>query len=353
MENLTHTLVGVALSQAGLKRLTPYATLSLIIGANLPDIDVVARMESTATYLKYHRGITHSFVGVTVLGLALAVAVWGAVHLAAKIRRRPPPNLKILPLFLVCWVGTAGHLLLDFTNSYGVRPFLPFSGRWIAWDVMYVFDPILLLALFGGLILPALFRLISEEVGAKKSERRWGAVAVLVFLIAWWGLRVVTHRRALEMLEDQSSYGPETVISRGVFPSPANPFFWNGIVETRAAFYSVPLNLLDSGSTGTLRVFRKRPPQGKLIPVFAAAEKTQTFQIFSDFARYPWSVGFNDPEGFTVEVRDLRFLPATRDRQGFIITIELDRNLAVVREEFAFDSQPLPSMGGSRRRWIR
>ena len=143
------------------------------------------------------------------------------------------------------------------------------------------------------------------------------------------------------------------MISRGVFPSPAHPFFWNGVVETPAAFYSIPLNLLDFSFTDPLRVFRKRTPQGKLIPVFATAEKTRTFQIFSDFARYPWSVGFNDREGFKVEVRDLRFLPAMRDRQGFIITIELDRNLAVVREEFTFQSKPLPAMGGSRRRWIR
>ena len=356
MENLTHTLVGVALSQAGFKKFTPYATLSLIIASNLPDIDVIARMESTANYLQHHRGITHSLLGVTVLGFALALIILGAVRLAAKmkIRGRTPPNLKFLPLLLVCWVGTASHLLLDFTNSYGVRPFLPFSGRWVAWDIMFIFDPILLLALIGALMLPALFRLIAEEVGAKKSERRWGAVAALVFLIAWWGLRDVTHRRALEMLDEMSGIGLEEEVSRGAFPSPANPFFWSGVVETPEAFTVVPLHVFGLGPnpvTGS-RIFPKPVFRSELQPAFEAAQKTEALQIFADFARYPWMVGFNvnRPEGFKVEVRDLRFLSATSGRQGFITTIELDRNLDVVSEEFTFRSKPLPAVRGSRRR---
>src|SRR5207244_8174094 len=65
MDNLTHTLTGVALSQAGLNRKTRYATLALVIGSNLPDVDIVTRLAGSATYLKYHRGITHSVLGVT------------------------------------------------------------------------------------------------------------------------------------------------------------------------------------------------------------------------------------------------------------------------------------------------
>ena len=64
MDNLTHTLTAVALSHAGLRRKTRFATLTLIAAANLPDVDIISRFWGSATYLKYHRGFTHSILGV-------------------------------------------------------------------------------------------------------------------------------------------------------------------------------------------------------------------------------------------------------------------------------------------------
>jgi len=42
MDKLTHSLVGVLLSRAGVKRLAPRATVTLVLGANAPDIDIEA-----------------------------------------------------------------------------------------------------------------------------------------------------------------------------------------------------------------------------------------------------------------------------------------------------------------------
>ena len=130
MDNLTHSLTAVAMSQAGLQRFTPHATLTLIAASNLPDLDIITVLDGSTAYLKHHRGITHSLVGVTALALILAALMIAGSKLLARLRGRPPGKLSFLPLFGVCWVGTGSHLLLDFTNSYGVRPFLPFSGKW-------------------------------------------------------------------------------------------------------------------------------------------------------------------------------------------------------------------------------
>ncbi len=70
MDNLTHSLVGLAAAKAGLERRSPYATFVCVAAANLPDIDIVALAGGLAFYFKHHRGITHSIVGT----LALAVA---------------------------------------------------------------------------------------------------------------------------------------------------------------------------------------------------------------------------------------------------------------------------------------
>ena len=152
MDNVTHTLTAVALSHAGLGRKTRLATLTLVAAANLPDVDVVSSFWGSAAYLEYHRGITHSILGVSLLACLLAAVVFG---LGRRLQPKPvaaPWSLRWL--LILSFVGTASHLLMDFTNSYGVRPFLPFSARWYAWDIMFIFDPLLLLLLLLGSACP-------------------------------------------------------------------------------------------------------------------------------------------------------------------------------------------------------
>ena len=164
MDNLTHTLTGVAISHAGLSRRTRFATVTLIVAANAPDIDVLTGFKGGLAYLEHHRGITHSLVGIA----GLVALIWSLVYWAGR-KARPKRGIPFEPrwLMLAALLGTGSHLLLDFTNGYGVRPFLPFSGRWYAWDIMPIIDPLLLVFLLLGLAIPWLLRLISEEVGAK------------------------------------------------------------------------------------------------------------------------------------------------------------------------------------------
>ena len=73
MDNLTHSLVGALIGQAGLKRRTGLAMPALIIGANIPDIDagcVVFGMESLAM----RRGLTHGPIAMALLPLVLLLA---------------------------------------------------------------------------------------------------------------------------------------------------------------------------------------------------------------------------------------------------------------------------------------
>jgi len=333
MDNITHTLTGLAISQAGFNRKTRFATLAILVGSNLPDIDFVSGFWGGATYLQHHRGITHSIVGVIVLGIALGVAFY---LLGRKLRSKASgPPLNAAWLLLACCVATGVHLLMDFTNSYGVRPFLPFSARWYAWGVEPIIDPLLWLVLFVGLALPALFRLITEEVGARKTGFRTGAVFSLCAVVAVWGLRDMGHRRALNMLDSINFQGatPERI---GAFPGLASPFHWTGVVESSQAFYVLPVDVigrqLDSQDA---RVYHKPEPS----PALEAALKTHTAEVFMDFARFPWSEVLPTQSGTTVIVRDLRFHPANSSRGRFAIKIELDHELHVRSEEFDFSGR--------------
>ena len=235
-------------------------------------------------------------------------------------------------LLLVCGIALGVHVLMDFTNAYGVRLFLPFSSRWYAWDIMFIIDPLLLVILIGGIAVPALFRLISEEVGASKPGFRRGAIVSLTMMVLLWGLRDVAHRRVLAQL-DSHVYGGENPVRIGAFPTPANPFSWIGIVETGAAYRVIPANALDSDvDTERPRIFFKPDPS----PALDAAEKTRTGQIFLDFARFPWANVAETDKGYDVTIRDLRFYSPNEKTPGFVTDIVLDKDLHVLSESFGF-----------------
>jgi inner membrane protein len=330
VDNLTHTLTAVALSHAGLNRKTRFATLTLIAAANLPDLDIISRLWGSATYLKYHRGYTHSILGVSLLAILLG----GAIYLFGR-KAKPKSGAPLSPrwLFILAWIGTTSHLLMDFTNSYGVRPFLPFSARWYAWDIMFIFDPLLLVLLCLGLGLPTLLRLVSEEVGARKSRPAWGAVLSLCALVCLWGLRDVAHRRVLGFL-DSHTYSEQAPLQVGAFPSPVNPFEWTGVIETDTAYDVLPANALDDDlDPHSGQQFHKPDASAAL----DAALKTRTGVIFMDFAKFPWAQTEENDEGFSVEIRDLRFYTNYGGRR-FMAEIEMDKSLRVRSESFSFNA---------------
>jgi len=149
LDNLTHSLVGLAAARAGLERSSPYATFVCVAAANLPDADIVALFGGQYYYLEHHRGITHSIVGTLALALLLPVVVYFGERVFSRLRgREPRANLK--GLVLCSLILGASHPLLDWTNNYGVRPLLPWDGLRIYGDLVFILDPWLWLLLGGA-----------------------------------------------------------------------------------------------------------------------------------------------------------------------------------------------------------
>ena len=136
MDNLTHSLVGLALAESGLKRRTSLATATLIIGANFPDIDVVA--VPLGVGIQYRRGITHGFLALAVLPFVLAgIMLLYDTH----VRRRrypgaPPADLRQLAILSAIAIAT--HPILDFMNTYGMRWLMPFADKWFYADGLHL-----------------------------------------------------------------------------------------------------------------------------------------------------------------------------------------------------------------------
>src|SRR5262249_16948552 len=146
LDNLTHTLTGLALSRAGFNRLTPQATAILLLAANAPDVDVAAAMGGSLIYLKYHRHLTHSLLMAPLMAFLPLLFV--------RLASRQPMAWRMG--YLVSLAGVVSHLALDWTNVYGVRLLLPFSRRWLGLDITPVVDPWIWGALLLAVIAPAL-----------------------------------------------------------------------------------------------------------------------------------------------------------------------------------------------------
>jgi inner membrane protein len=305
MEPVTHFLTGACIGRAGLNRKTAYATLAAVLAAEAADIDILWGLAGPVEELKHHRGITHTFIAVPVVAAAAVGMVWlydrwrqrrqeagvpalkghgfsrattspnedtalaaegmqfgnmnspqglkpenSLVRLTARLKSCPfkasTPNAQPIRwgwLYGTAFLSALSHLLLDWTNNYGVRPFFPFNPRWYAGSIVFIAEPVLWALLFLALIMPWLFGLIGGEIGAKKKQFRgqgW-AIFALAGIIAFWGWRWSEQGRA-RMLTENTEIAAAPVTRMAFEPYPINPFRWHAILETGAYFQTAEIN---------------------------------------------------------------------------------------------------------------
>ncbi len=147
MDNLTHTLVGVTLGRAGLARRTPLGMAALMIGANLPDLDVLGI--PFGQNLGFRRGITHGLPALLVWPFILTAGLLAWDRWRAR-GGHPPVRPVPRELILLSVVGIWSHPLLDWFNSYGMRWLMPLRGTWYYGDTWFIVDPWVLVALGAG-----------------------------------------------------------------------------------------------------------------------------------------------------------------------------------------------------------
>jgi inner membrane protein len=335
MEPTTHFLIGACLGRAGLNRNTGLATLTLVLAAEAPDIDIVAYLGGSVFGMAHHRGITHTVLGAPfVAGLTLAL-VYGIYRFMLARGRQPklPPRWKLLYLYAL--FSCLFHICLDFMNNYGVRPFAPFHPKWYSWDIVFIVDPIILALLFLGLAVPSLLGLIGEEVGAGATtfRGRGAAISVMVCIALWIGVRDFEHRRAVTALKSLS-YSDEEPLRASAYPSPLSPFVWNGVVETHSFLERtiVNSNAGEVDPQGTAAIRYKSPET----PVTLAAKKSYLGRIYLDWAQYPVVTAdvFPDNNNYIVRFTDLRFAYISDQRRESVLGayVVLDRSLHEVSE---------------------
>ena len=302
MDNLTHTLTGLMLARAGLGRTTERGgSLMLMLAANVPDLDGLALFGGSAIYLQYHRSYMHS--------LALAPAMAVLPLLAAHWIRGASVNWKT---WLACLAGVLSHLLLDWTNVYGIRLFLPFSSRMPHLDMTEIVDPWILLIFAIAIAAPALSGMVNSEIRGTKSagpKRAWACIA-LVALLGYEGFRYAAHQRAVAVMSARD-YDGAPAQRVGAFPGGINPLHWRGEVETANSVLSVPVALTEDFDPSLGEIDYPAPES----PALDAVRSSPRLQPFIRFNQFPFWKVTPVEDGTRVDLIDLRF--GTPRRPGF------------------------------------
>ncbi|WP_108809786.1 metal-dependent hydrolase [Sphingorhabdus sp. Alg231-15] len=152
MDNLTHSLAGAVLGQLGLKKKTGLGMATLIIAANIPDIDAFATLLGGHQHLAIRRGITHGPIAMVILPLLLTgIMLWFDRWQTGR-GKRPADRLPIHRgwLLALAYIGCLSHPALDWLNSYGVRLLEPFSSQWYYGDSIFIIDIWIWAALIAG-----------------------------------------------------------------------------------------------------------------------------------------------------------------------------------------------------------
>jgi inner membrane protein len=294
MEPVTHFLTGACIGRAGLNRRTALATLAATIAAEAPDIDVVWSLGGPVVSLAHHRGITHTLLGAPFMALAVTGLVWVLDRLWSRVGPRIGLKRKMLDpqpirwgwVFLTALIADLSHLLLDWTNNYGLRPFFPFNAHWYSGDIVFIAEPVIWGLLVAALVIPALLGLADREVGARRTQfrgRGW-AIFALAGMVVLWCWRWAEHAEARNLVEAaQVTTSPATRIA--LEPYPFNPFRWHALLETADTWQTAEVDT----RTG---IVASDPHTGSLFkpavtPATQVARRSRLGQVYLDWSSWP------------------------------------------------------------------
>ena len=295
------------------------ATAAVVLGSVLPDADHAASLLGSEMYLRIHRGLSHSLLGICLSSLVLAL-------LAARFGKWR--DWKRIGLLLA--LGQLSHVALDLLNSYGTQILQPFSDARFALDLLFIVD-----LAFTGIIVAGLARSRANPGRAR---------AALAALVAYVGVAALLHSEARDAVRQAAlRYGvpvrsaqalptlpyvslpspdrlafasaasaaakPEPSPETGAqgrhpleIPFPAGPFAWNGFIDDGRTYLRATVRPF----TGQV-IWRQRTLRGPDVPEVRALRGMAEVETYHWFARFPVVRVANGSGRTRLTFSDLRF----------------------------------------------
>jgi len=335
MDTVTHGLAGWLIGRAipsdtGKRE----ATIAVVLGSVLPDADNVASLLGSEFYLRLHRGVSHSFAGIAVTSLVVALLLY---------RFGKWKELKIL--YLLVLLGQISHIALDLLNSYGTQVFQPFSDARVSFDLLFIVDlaftGIIVLGILlsryrpsrarAALVVLASYVCFAAFLHLRAEDAvREAAVRNGIPVVSAWALPRLPEVHSLPDLGlgrraeaaqrmRLSEVAPRltTIPDRNSFPFPVGPLAWNGFVDDGKTYLRAEVDPFDGAVD-----WKEREWKGRDAPQAQALRDLPDVRTYLWFARFP-TVHVSTEEGTTVVTfYDMRFGGLTARRPFVLKVIE-------------------------------
>lgn len=289
MDNVCHTLVGAAFGEAGLTRRTRFGNATLMIAANLPDLDVLV-FATDVPSVAFRRGWTHGTLAQLLLPIALT-AVIVAVGRTLPAREDHTP-LRAGWLLLLSYVGVLSHVGLDLLNTYGIRLLMPFADRWFYGDSVFIVDPWLWLTLGAGVW-------FARRRGTPAVARR-ALIVAAIYIAAMSATAQLAHDVVHDVWRAARGGEPHGLM---VGPTAVTPLRRQVIIDAGTHYETGTLDWFPTRVTFDAERVLKHDGD----PRVDRAREAPHIRAFLVWSRFPFWILEDTPEGTRVTVSDMRF----------------------------------------------
>ena len=276
MDLLTHGVVGLALgSLTGASGIidNPLA-IGSIIGSIIPDGDIIYQLKGDYTYLKNHRGPSHSIIMGAIISLIVSGVLRGIFN-----------DFSFWNIFIWTFGAYMLHIGLDIFNSYGAEILWPFSRKKIESGLLLIFDPALLIS--------------AGVISLSEGEDRGRIAASIAFFSLYMLFRWLLKRRVYKNLA--CHFGIETGQEIVVMPSMLRLFKWDFILYRNEEIITGRVNILRSHVE--IRDRLKRSSVG-LENLVLDTDIGKFFKEFSPHYHIDW---ISDGKNHKAVITDLRY----------------------------------------------
>jgi inner membrane protein len=281
MDTFSHIVIGLgigALAQidpaiSNDPTLSEAVIIGVVIGSNAPDFDYIYRLRSRGSYIRHHRGFSHSLLSLPLWGMIISAVIYLFF-----------PGISFLHLFIWLFLSVLLHVLLDLLNVDGTQILQPFSRKWIAFDAIPLIDPYIIFLHLLGLSLLPFFN------GGKTF------LVIYLFLFLYLFLRFISTVSIKRYLQSHFLNAIQIkLIPRMVL------FKWDIIIETKEDFI---FGVYSENSLKVEHTFAKKIDFPELVKASKDDDAVSDFLSATDYA-YPFVQKYKS--GYYVYWKDLRF----------------------------------------------
>lgn len=267
MDTGTHIAMGLALGTVATMDLSisqnPDLYIGLftatVVGSHAPDFDTVFKFKNNASFIRYHRGFSHSIPMIFFWGFSIATLIYVFI-----------PALSFL--YLLSWTlfSVILHVFVDLFNAYGTQALRPFSNKWITLGLINTFDPYIFLLHIAG---------IASYVAGANPLFTW---LIIYFVIVLYYIKRFLDKR--EIVKEIKKHYPETI---HIYTSPTvRQNEWRVAFKSKEFFY---VGIVINGHIKVIDTFENIPLPD--IPLVNVALKDKNIEAFINFSPiYRWDI---------------------------------------------------------------